>query len=59
MAHRLPLLADPGAGGDKALVRDIAQDQQQHLVRNLLHMAASRVLIPHLSAIYTAVNIST
>ena len=47
LAHRLPFLANPGADGDQALVWDISQDQQQHLVRQLLHVAGHLVLVPH------------
>ena len=47
LAHRLPLLADPGADGDKALVWDVPQYQQQHLVGQLLHVAGGLVLVAH------------
>ena len=34
----LPLPADPGADGDQGLVRDVAQDVEQHLVWTLFHV---------------------
>ena len=38
MTECLPLPADPGADGDQGLVRDVAQDVEQHLVWTLFHV---------------------
>ena len=39
MTQSLPLLADPGTDGDEELVRDVAEDVEEHLVRTLLNVA--------------------
>ena len=47
LAECLPFLTNPGANGDKDLVRDVAKNMKEDLIRKLLHMSHIGVLKAH------------